>query len=61
MMRQRSSKLKSQDVKAEIETLKVELGRLIDLEASFKEIYETSLKLDKLIVIFYKITSRESV
>lgn len=42
------------DINAKIEALKSELGRLIELGASFKEIYRASVKLDKLIVIFYK-------
>lgn len=46
--------MEPQDVKAKIEALKSELGRLIDLGASFNEIYKTSVKLDKLIVIFYR-------
>lgn len=50
----RSSNVEPQDVKTEIEVLKRELGRLIDLGASFKEIYNLSVKLDKLIVTFYK-------
>lgn len=43
-----------QQVKAEIEMIKAELEQLIDSEAGFAEIYETSLRLDKLIVIFQK-------
>jgi len=43
-----------QGIKAEIEILKNELSKLIDIGASFKEIYNTSVKLDKLIVNFYK-------
>jgi hypothetical protein len=57
----RRSKLELQDVKKEIEALKGELGRLIDLEANFREIYKISVELDKLIVAFYKKSLRESI
>lgn len=53
--------MEPQDVKAEIEVVKRELGRLIELGACFKEIYKTSVKLDKLIVIFYKQKLGESI
>ena len=43
-----------QDVKTEIEVAQRELGKLIDKNAGFNEIYKTSVRLDKLIVIFYK-------
>lgn len=43
-----------QEVKAEIEAIKSELDKLIDSGAGFAEIYETSLRLDKLIVIFQR-------
>ncbi len=43
-----------QQVKAEIEEIKAELEHLMDSGAGFAEIYETSLRLDKLIVIFQK-------
>lgn len=42
------------EVKAEIEALKEELDRLIDNGACFSEVYEVSVRLDKLIVSFYK-------
>ncbi|MGE5612967.1 MAG: aspartyl-phosphate phosphatase Spo0E family protein [Bacillota bacterium] len=44
-------------LKDEIEALKSEMGRLIDLGASFNEIYKISVELDKLIVALYKIQS----
>ncbi len=50
-----------QEIKAEIEAIKSELGKLIDADASFNEIYETSLRLDKLIVIFQKNSYRTNV
>ena len=53
----RSSELGLLVLKAEIETLRSEMGRLIDLGASFKEIYKISVELDKLIVALYKIQS----
>lgn len=43
-----------QAVKAEIEIAKKELGRLIDIGAGYNEIYGTSVKLDSLIVTFYR-------
>ena len=43
-----------EEIKAEIEVLQSELGRLIDSEANFNEIYRVSVKLDKLIVNYYK-------
>lgn len=43
-----------QELKTEIEALKTELNKLIDLGASFNEIYIVSVKLDKLIVVFHK-------
>ncbi len=42
------------NIKTEIAVLKEELDRLIELGASFKEIYKVSVKLDKLIVSFYR-------
>lgn len=39
---------------AEIEAEKRELDKLIDSGAGFNEIYEKSVRLDKLIVAFYK-------
>ena len=50
-----------QEIKEEIELIKSELGRLIDSDAGFAEIYETSLRLDKLIVIFQRSTRRTSI
>ncbi len=46
---------------SKIEELKEEMKRLIDLGASFNEIYEVSLKLDVLIVTFYRKTLKNSV
>lgn len=46
---------------SQIEVLKDELKRLIDLGASFNEIYKVSLKLDELIVTFYRNAIREPV
>lgn len=48
-------------IKAEIEALKRELYELMDSEASFKEIYKISVKLDKLVVLFYKQTEEKSI
>lgn len=53
----RSSELDPLVLKAEIEVLRSELGRLIDLGASFNEIYKISVELDKLIVALYKVQS----
>ncbi len=50
----RRAKVELQDVKAQITALKIEMGKLIELGASFKEIYKTSVKLDELIVTFHK-------
>ena len=52
--RKRRSKVESQKVKAEIEVEKQELERLMNSGAGFKEIYEKSVRLDKLIVAYYK-------
>lgn len=43
-----------EEIKARIEDLQNELGKLIELEANSKEIYRVSVELDKLIVIYYK-------
>ncbi len=50
-----------QEIKAEIEAIKSELGKLIDSDAGFTEIYETSLRLDKLIVIFHRYAQRTRI
>lgn len=50
-----------QEIKEEIEAIKSELGKLIDSDAGFTEIYETSLRLDKLIVIFQRSYRRTSI
>lgn len=46
---------------SQIEDLKDELKRLIDLGASFNEIYKVSLKLDELIVTFHRNVLRKPV
>lgn len=38
----------------DIETLRRNLERLIVIDADYKEIYEMSIKLDKLIVEYYR-------
>lgn len=53
--------MEPQDIKEEIEALKRELYRLIDLNMGYKEIYKTSVRLDKLIVIFYKHSLGKSI
>ena len=53
--------MEPQDIKEEIEAVKRELCRLIDIEAGFKEIYKTSIRLDKLIVNFYKHSMEKSI
>jgi len=53
--------LKQVELCSQIEELRKELKRLIDLEASFSEIYEVSLKLDELIVVFYRNALKSSV
>lgn len=50
-----------QEIKTEIEEIKSELGKLIDSDADFAEIYKTSLRLDKLIVIFQRSICRTSI
>lgn len=40
-------------VKKEIETMKMDLYRLIDTDAGFNKIYEASKKLDSLIVKYH--------
>jgi hypothetical protein len=37
-------------LKEEIESMKMELNRLIDADTGFNKVYEASVKLDKLIV-----------
>lgn len=61
LVQKRSNDLEPQDLKAEIDALKGELDRLIALGASFNEIYSISVKLDRLIVIFYRNKLAESV
>lgn len=46
---------------SQIEELKDEMKRLIDLGAGFNEIYEVSLKLDVLIATFYRNHLNKSV
>lgn len=48
-----------QEIKENIEDLKIELGKLIEKGASFNEVYNVSLRLDKLITVFYKHKSGE--
>jgi len=43
-----------EELKAKIEFLQDELGKLIISEADSKEIYKVSVELDKLIVAYYK-------
>lgn len=50
-----------EELRSQIEELKDEMKRLIDLGANFNEIYEVSLKLDVLIVTFYRNTLKKSV
>ena len=49
----------SLEVKNNIEELKIELGNLLDKSADFDEIYKTSVKLDQLIVAYYRLKSEE--
>lgn len=44
-------------ISEKIEALRSKMGKLIDLGASFNEIYKVSVELDKLIVALYKIQS----
>jgi len=53
--------LAQEELCSQIEKLKDEMKKLIDLGASFNEIYEVSLKLDVLIATFYKNTLKKSV
>lgn len=53
--------LAQEELCSQIEELKDEMKRLIDLGASFNEIYEVSLKLDGLIVMFYRNSLKKSV
>lgn len=46
---------------SQIEELKDKLKSLLDVGASFDKIYEVSLKLDVLIVTFYRSSLRKSV
>lgn len=46
---------------SQIDELKDKLKSLIDMGASFNDIYEVSLKLDVLIVTFYRNTLQKSV
>lgn len=48
-------------IREEIEAIKTELGKLINSDACFTEIYETSQRLDKLIVIFQRGIRRTSI
>lgn len=43
-----------EEIKARIEVLQNELGKLIDSETDSNEIYRVSLELDRLIVLYYK-------
>ena len=45
-------------LKEEIESVKTELNRLIDTDAGFNKVYETSVKLDKLIVKYHNENNR---
>lgn len=53
--------MKQVELCSQIEELREELKRLIDLGADFGEIYEVSLKLDELIVVFYRNALKESI
>ena len=46
--------LESHRLKEEIESMKMELNRLIDTGVGFNKVYETSIKLDKLIVRYHR-------
>jgi hypothetical protein len=59
--RKRRNNLKQVELCSQIEELREELKRLIDLGADFGEIYEVSLKLDELIVVFYRNALKESI
>lgn len=43
-----------QELKKEIDVLKTELNKLIEMNASFDEIYGVSTKLDRLIVMLHR-------
>ena len=57
----RRNELAQEELCSQIDELKDKLKSLIDMGASFNDIYEVSLKLDILIVTFYRNTLQKSV
>lgn len=46
-------------IEAQIEDLKKQLNSLVKMDADYAEIYDLSVKLDKLIVLYYVKKSRK--